>query len=241
MKRGLRVPPVVAVVVALVLAGCSDAGLPQPVTEQGEQTRDLWRIFIVIAAVIGALVYGLVIYVVIRYRRRRDDGERPPSQRHVIVSLELLYTAVPLLIVGVLLGLSVRTERDVTEVVDDPDLRVQVIGFQWQWQFNYLDDDVTVTGVPGETPELVLPIESTVRFELESADVVHSFWVPKFLTKMDLVPGVENSIDVRVTEAGTWTGVCSEFCGLQHWRMVFTVRAVPEGEFTAWIEERSGA
>jgi cytochrome c oxidase subunit 2 len=241
MRGVARHPLVAAVVVGIVLvvAGCADVGLPDPVTEQGEQTRDLWRIFIVIAAAIGALVYGLVIYVVIRYRRRRPGAEPPPSQRQVVVSLEVLYTAVPLAIVGVLLGLSIRTERDVTAVVDDPDVRVQVIGFQWEWQFNYLDDDVTVTGLPDEPPEIVLPVGATVRFELESADVVHSFWVPKFLTKLDLIPGVENSFDVQITEAGTWTGVCSEFCGLEHWRMAFSVRAVPEAEFTAWIEERA--
>jgi cytochrome c oxidase subunit 2 len=226
-----------AAVVLLVLAGCSDAGLPAPVTEQGEQTRDLWRVFIVIAACIGALVYGLVIYVVIRYRRRREDA-RPPDQRQVVVSLEVLYTAVPLAIVGLLLGLSVRTERDVTDVVDDPDVIVEVIGFQWQWQFGYVDEEVAVTGTPGETPELVLPVDATVRFELQAADVVHSFWVPKFLTKQDLIPGVENAIDVRVTETGTWSGFCSEFCGLEHWRMTFTVRAVPAAEFEAWIAER---
>jgi cytochrome c oxidase subunit 2 len=221
---------------AVLLGGCTDAGLPQPVTEQGAQTRDLWRVFVVIAACIGGLVYGLVLYVVLRYRRRRGHEDRAPDQRQVIVSLEVLYTAIPLAIVGVLLGLSVRTERDVTDLVDDPGVTVHVVGFQWQWQFTYVDEGVTVTGTPGETPELVLPVDATVRFDLESADVVHSFWVPKFLTKMDLIPGVLNSIDVRVTEPGTWPGVCSEFCGLEHWRMTFTVRAVPEDEFSAWID-----
>jgi cytochrome c oxidase subunit 2 len=234
-----RLQFLLAVTVAVaVLTGCTDAGLPEPVTEQGEQTRDLWRVFVVIAACIGALVYGLIVYVIVRNRRRQGTPDRPPDQRQVIVSLEALYTAIPLAIVGLLLGLSVRTERDVTDLVEDPDLTVHIVGFQWQWQFTYVDEDITVTGTPGETPELVLPIDSTVRFDLESADVVHSFWVPKFLTKMDLIPGVENSIDVRVTEAGTWPGVCSEFCGLEHWRMTFTVRALPAEEFSAWVDEQ---
>jgi cytochrome c oxidase subunit 2 len=237
VTRRLRFLLAVTVAV-VVLTGCTDAGLPEPVTEQGEQTRDLWRVFVVIAACIGALVYGLIVYVIVRYRRRQGTPDRPPDQRQVIVSLEALYTAIPLAIVGLLLGLSVRTERDVTDLVEDPDLTVHIVGFQWQWQFTYVDEDITVTGTPGETPELVLPIDSTVRFDLESADVVHSFWVPKFLTKMDLIPGVENSIDVRVTEAGTWPGVCSEFCGLEHWRMTFTVRALPAEEFSAWVDEQ---
>ncbi len=243
MSRRCGASIALAVALLFVAAGCTDAALPDPVTEQGEQTRDLWRIFIVIAACIGALVYGLVIYVVLRYRRRRRDGGdgAPPDQRQVIVSLEVLYTAVPLAIVGILLGLSLRTERDMTDLSEDPDVTVEVIGFQWQWQFTYADDDVTVTGTPGEVPELVLPTDATVRFELVSADVVHSFWVPKFLTKMDLIPGVENAIDVRITEPGVWNGVCSEFCGLDHWRMTFTVHAVPPDEFAAWIDERSAA
>jgi cytochrome c oxidase subunit 2 len=228
----------VAIALLLLVTGCTDAALPDPVTEEGAQTRDLWRIFVVIAACIGALVYGLIIYVVVRYRLRRGADDSPPDQRQVIVSLEVLYTAVPLAIVGILLGLSLRTENDVTDLADDPDVTVEVVGFQWQWQFSYAGEDVTVTGTPDEVPELVLPTDATVRFELESADVVHSFWVPKFLTKMDLIPGVENAIDVHVTEAGVWTGVCSEFCGLDHWQMTFTVRAIPADEFAAWLEER---
>jgi cytochrome c oxidase subunit 2 len=221
-----------AAAVAL-LAGCGNLGMPSPVTSQGTESRDLWRIFVWTAIVIGAIVYALVIFVVVRYRRRRAAGE--PSQRQYHVPVEIVYTALPLVIVGVLLGLSIRTENTVTATVKQPDLTVHVVGFQWQWQFSYKGTAVTINGVPGKDPVLVLPVGRTVRLELSSPDVVHSFWVPHFIEKRDLIPRVDNAIDVDITEAGEWPGVCSEFCGLNHTAMRFSVRAVPGPEFDAWL------
>ena len=219
----------------LALAGCgSNLGMPDPVTSQGTHTRDLWRAFVVLALIIGAIVYGLIAFVVIRYRRRRrDDGV--PSQRQYNVPVEIIYTAIPLVIVGVLLGLSIRTERTVNKLKSNPDLTVRVIGFQWQWQFNYVGSNVVITGVPGREPVLVLPTNRTVRLDLVSTDVVHSFWVPHFVEKRDLIPRVSNSIDVDIEQTGQWAGVCSEFCGLDHTNMRFSVKAVPPADFDAWL------
>jgi cytochrome c oxidase subunit II len=219
-----------------LLAGCR-FGMPKSVTDQGEHTTTLWQIVFVIALVIGALVYVLIILAVIRYRRRPgDDGE--PPQRQYLIPLEVAYTAIPLIIVGVLFGLALGTERKVTHLSANPDLVVQVVGFQWQWQFNYEGSGVQVSGSPGVTPVLVLPTDRTVRLQLVSRDVVHSFWVPKFVEKRDLIPRVDNNIDVRLTEAGEWPGVCSEFCGLDHWKMTFRVRALPPDEFDRWLAEQ---
>jgi cytochrome c oxidase subunit 2 len=215
------------------LAGCGNLGMPHPVTSQGTESRDLWRIFVWIAIVIGLIVYGLVVFVVVRYRRQRAAGE--PSQRQYNVPVEIVYTALPLVIVGVLLGLSIRTENTVTSTAKTPELTVRVVGFQWQWQFAYEGSPVTVTGVPGKDPVLVLPVGRTVRLELSSPDVVHSFWVPHFIEKRDLIPRVDNAIEVDITEAGEWAGVCSEFCGLNHTAMRFSVRAVPAAEFDTWL------
>jgi cytochrome c oxidase subunit II len=217
----------------VVLGGCGNLGMPDPVTTQGTESRDLWRIFVWIALVIGAIVYGLVIFVVLRYRHRRSAGE--PSQRQYHVPVEIVYTALPLVIVGVLLGLSIRTENNVTATTKDPDLTVKVVGFQWQWQFSYEGSPVVITGVPGKDPVLVLPVGRIVRLDLSSPDVVHSFWVPNFIEKRDLIPRVDNAIDINITEAGEWPGVCSEFCGLNHTAMRFSVRAVPATEFDAWL------
>ena len=174
--------------------------------------------------------------MVIRYRRRRHDDDSAPSQQQSQHALEVLWTAVPLVIVGVLFGLSLPAEDDITSVSPDPDLVVEVRGFQWQWQFRYPDSGIEITGVPG-TPahRWCCPSDRTVRLELVADDVIHSFWVPSFLEKRDLIPGVDNEIDVNIIEPGEWSGVCSEFCGLDHWKMNFALRAVPAEEFDAWV------
>lgn len=237
--RRFAVPLAVGVGV-LLLAGCSgNLGAPESVTEQGDEVVTLWKGFLVTAAVIGLIVYGLIIYAAVRFRRRKgDDPTRVPSQYQYQVPLEVTYTVIPILIVAVLFGATVVGQNRLTRSEPDPDLTIQVVGFQWQWQFLYVDDGVAVDGSAEVTPELVLPVGRTVRFDLVSDDVNHSFWVPEFLQKRDLIPGVDNEIDIEVTEAGEWVGRCAEYCGLDHWRMDFDVRAVPADEFDAWLAEQ---
>ncbi|MET0665014.1 MAG: cytochrome c oxidase subunit II, partial [Acidimicrobiales bacterium] len=110
-------------------------------------------------------------------------------------------------------------------------------GFRWDWQFTYVDAGIRVTGEPGERPVLRLPVGRTVRFRLHADDVIHSFWVPEFGTKRDLIPGLDNEIDIDIVEAGTWTGRCAEYCGLDHATMDFEVQAMPADEFDAWLDE----
>lgn len=204
------------------------------VTDQGGTFADLWPVFLVGAAFIVALIWGLTLWSVVKYRRRRDsDGDPDQTQYHV--PLEILYTAIPLVIVAVLFVLSVRGEDDVNQLSADPDLVVEVVGFQWQWQFRYIDEDVLVAGIPDRPPTMVVPVGATVRLRLVAHDVIHSFWVPEFLEKRDLIPGRVNEIDVEVTEPGRWVGRCAEFCGLEHWSMRFAVEAVPPAEFDQWV------
>jgi cytochrome c oxidase subunit 2 len=223
---------------AAVLTSCGNLGLPDPATKQGDDTRNLWRLFVWVAIVIGIIVYALTIYVIIRYRRRRasdgSDGDEP-SQRQYNVPVEVIYTAIPLVIVGILFGLSWRLQRKITDTSDTPYTTIRVVGFQWQWQFEYQDEKVVVTGVPGQVPVLMLPADRTVRLELVSPDVVHSFWVPNFIEKRDLTPRVDNEIDVDVKAPGEWMGLCSEFCGLEHTGMRFIARAVSVEQFDAWL------
>ena len=227
----MRARRAAGVVALATLAACA----PEPVTTQGEDWTTLWRAAAVAAVAVAALVWLAVIVAVLRYRRRSDDT---PSQHAENTPLEIAYFVVPLIIVAVLFAGTIVTQRRVTAVTDDPDLTVEVTGFQWQWQFRYVDTDVVVRGDADTVPELVVPVGRTVRFELETADVIHSFWVPDFLDKRDLIPGVDNEIEVEITEAGVYDGRCAEFCGLDHCRMNFTVRAVPADEFGEWLEER---
>lgn len=227
-------------VLVLGSSGCGTSRFwaPDPVTQEGDKILRLWQGSTIAALGVGAIVWGLVGYVVFKYRRRNDDV---PRQNPYNVPVEVVYTVAPLLVVAVLFAFTVGTQRQVVSTSATPDLVVDVTGFQWQWQFHYPEEEITVTGTPGSRPTLVLPVGQTVRFRLQSSDVVHSFWVPRFLSKRDLIPGVDNEVHVEVKEPGTWTGRCAEFCGLDHYKMNFSVRAVPAGEFTRWVaEQRSG-
>ena len=228
--------------VALVTTGCElpRFGIPDSATEQGDGIQKLWSGFFLAACAVALLVYVLLIYVLVRYRRRPTDDELP-SQSGYHIPLEITYTAIPIVIVAVLFAFSTMVERDVTDVKPDPDVRIEVIGFQWGWQFRYQDDDFTVTAPAGEPPEMVLPEGERARLRLQTVDVNHSFWVPDFLSKRDLIPGVDNVIELTPTRTGSFVGRCAEFCGLDHWRMGFSVRVVPPAEYRQWVVEQQAA
>jgi cytochrome c oxidase subunit 2 len=135
--------------------------------------------------------------------------------------------------------------RAVEHLDDDAavDLVVEVTAFQWQWQFRYPESGVVVTGTELERPELALPAGASVRFDLTALDVIHSFWIPGFRYKRDMFPGEQSSFQVDVgSTTGSWpdTGVCAEFCGLDHATMRFDVSVLEPGEFAGWLEERAG-
>ena len=184
------------------------------------------------------MVWTLIVVTVLRFRRRNDDL---PDQGTGNERAELVYTAVPILIVAVLFTFTAFTQERVTAVGDHPDLDVDVVAFQWSWEFRYPDHGVVVTTDGVSVPRLVLPVGSTVRFTLRTRDVIHSFWVPEFLMKRDLIQGVDNEVDVTLAEEGTWRGRCAEFCGLYHWRMPFDVVSVPQAEFDRWVAEQRGS
>jgi cytochrome c oxidase subunit 2 len=222
--------------VALLTSACTENGFPSPSSEQAEDAASLWRVALIAAAVVGGVTMTLIIYSVIRFRRRDD---RVPDQRSSHFTLEVVCTVIPVAIVAGLFAYTVNVQNKVTELSDDPDLVVDVVGYQWGWTFTY--PEAGVTSVPGEDYEpavLALPVGETVRFNLRSPDVIHSFWVPEFLEKRDLIPGVDNAIDVTVNRMGTWTGRCAEFCGLDHWRMNFEVQAMAGEDFEAWLAEQ---
>lgn len=216
-------------------------GLPAPLTEQADTIANTWMLFLVIAIAVFAFILILVLYVTIRFRRR-DDAM--PSQTHYRIGVELTYTIIPLLLVAALFVVAVQTVRTVEATADDPDLVVDVVGFQWQWQFEYPEAGVIVVGDDDtDPPELVLPADSSIRFNLESRDVIHSFWIPGFLFKRDLIPGTPTTFDVDVADQTGFydSGACAEFCGLYHARMTFHIRIVSPAEFDQWLAEQPTA
>lgn len=223
------------------LAGCSGQGarlgLLEPASDRAPAMGNLWTGFWIAAFVIGILVWGLIIFVAVRYRRRKTDPDAP-RQTGYHLPLELMYTLVPLLIIGVLFFFTVKAQNRVLDKAEQPAHTVNVVGQKWSWTFNYLEQAnpavnavVYNVGTVDYTPDLYLPVDQPVRFNLKSADVIHSFWIPAFYFKMDVIPGKPNSFDVTPNKLGVFDGKCAEFCGTDHARMLFKVHVVSQQEF----------
>ncbi len=180
---------------------------------------NLYHLFFYVAIGVGVLVYGLIIWSAIRYRRRRTDTGELPRQFRYQVPLEITYTAIPVLIVVGLMVATFRTEQRVNRLVPQPAVVVNVTGFQWQWRFDYPASGVSVVGTPTKASTMVVPVGQTVRINLVARDVIHSFYV--------------------VPTAGTFRGECAEYCGLNHGDMDFSVKAVAPAQFQQWLAAQS--
>ena len=223
--------------VLLAATGCNRAqwgrfGFPAPGTVQAHRVLGLWRGSTIAALAVGGFVLALILYASFRYRKR---GDALPPQVHYNIPIEVLYTVVPFVIISVLFYFTAVDETYVDKLSKKPDLTVNVVGFQWSWQFNYQAQDLTITGRQGEPPQLVIPTGQKILVNETSPDVIHSFWVPEFLFKRDVIPGRKNKFEFTADRTGTYVGRCAEFCGLYHSRMLFSVRVVPPSEFDAFI------
>jgi cytochrome c oxidase subunit II len=232
----------IVLVAVLVLSGC---GALTPVTEQGRDIHDLYNILFVAAAIVFVLVEAAIVFAVVRYRRRSD---MLPPQFHGNNLLEVVWTAVPLLIVAGLFVVSWGVLNRVEAKADNPRVTVNVLGFQWQWQFTYQGErvplpagqppeDLTIKGTIAKPPVMYLPVGEPIRFTTQAQDVIHSFYVREFLFKRDAFPDHVNTFDLTITKPGDYGGQCTEYCGLAHQAMRFTVRAVSRPEFEAWLEK----
>jgi cytochrome c oxidase subunit 2 len=236
----------------LTLTGCDMPnnefwrfGWPEGITEQSEAMRELWTGSVIAALIVGILVWALIGWSVVRHRKR---GDELPKQTAYNLPLEIVYTIVPFVIIAVLFFYTVVVQNKVMERSDNPDETIAVNAFKWNWQFVYPDtagedgEPVDTVGNSSEIPILVLPTDRTIRFEVASADVIHSFWVPEFLFKLDVIPGNENGRDnvfeVTVREEGAYVGRCAELCGTYHAFMNFEVRSVSGEDYDAYLEAR---
>jgi cytochrome c oxidase subunit II len=254
-RRIRRVLPRAAALasLAVLISGCKSnaftrMGLLPPVTKQGKMVLTLWQGSWIAAWIVGAVVWGAIIWAVIFYRKRSD---RVPQQVRYNLPIEILYTVLPFIMVGVLFYFTARDENSIDALPKDPQLVVNVIGFQWSWEFQY--PQYAVQGTPGmvselgnmwnpnlpwrqqHLPLLEIPEHETIRFNLTSLDVVHSFWIVPFEFKRDVIPDHPNHFQVTPITTGTFTGRCTELCGLYHSRMLFTVKIVTRAQFRAWI------
>lgn len=237
-----RLVPVVA---CLGLAGCgADLGMPPAATTNAADVHDVWRVFVYAGAAIGVLVYGLLVWVLVRYRRRRDDRTVPPQTRE-LPWLEITYTAIPFAIVVALFVVVWPVNQRIQQVSSQSDMTLEVEGFDWSWRFTFPAEagndgaPLTVVGTASDPPAIELPLGATVHVVVRSADVVHSFYVRDWLFKKDAVPGQVNEFDVELTAAGTLQGQCAEFCGLDHALMRFSIDVVEPDVYRDWVQSRS--
>ncbi len=242
-----------AAVGALLLGGCDSAEktsierLAQPVgaTDRTDAIHSLWMGSWLAAMLVGVLVWGLIIYACIAFRRRRDD--EIPVQTRYHLPLEILYTVAPVIVVLVLFYFTIVTQNDTLAAASPSgkaDHTVTVVGQQWSWTFNYdkdpaLDGKTTVfeAGTPANRPTLELPVNKSVDIKLRSADVNHSFWVPAFLFKMDVIAGKVNHFSFTPDRTGTFVGRCAELCGTYHSRMLFNVKVVSESDYATYLKD----
>ena len=192
-----------------------------------------WQVFGFSALAVLLLVWGLILYSAIRFRRTKRNPE-PRSQKEQNTALELTWTILPLLFVIALFVFTFRIESSVEALQPNPAVKVAVNGYRWGWTFTYAGGP-TINGTNMNPPELVLPIGQLAATQLTSSDVDHAFWIPDMLFKRDALPGRVSAFDLTPTKLGTYIGRCAEFCGLNHALMTFTVRVVTPDEYRRWL------
>jgi cytochrome c oxidase subunit II len=238
----------------MLISGCSTQtveqwgrfGLPESASASAPDMEALWVGAWIVALVVGVAVWGLMVWAMIRYRRRSPD--EVPTQVRYNLPIEVLYTVAPFVIIFVLFYHTVITQEEMLPEAPPDAEKVLVVGQQWSWSFNYLGedgrdapgapggDDVFDVGTVADFPTLYLPVNKPVKFILRSQDVIHSFWVPAFYFKMDVLPGRTNTWVTTPTKVGTYAGKCAELCGLQHSRMLFNVKVVSQADYQQHLQ-----
>jgi cytochrome c oxidase subunit 2 len=238
-------------------ADWSAVNMRQGVTEISQKVYELHMLITGVCVVIGIVVFGAMIVSMLIHRKSLGAE---PADFHDNTKLEILWTVVPIFI---LLGMAIPATSTLTAMYDagDSDIDIAVVGYQWKWQYTYLDDDPTqevkfMSSLLTPSEEiynraakrehylldvdnpLVIPVGKRVRFLVTAEDVIHSFWVPDFAVKRDAIPGFIHEAWTVVNEPGIYRGQCAELCGKDHGFMPVVVRAVEQDEYDAWIAEK---
>lgn len=261
-KRALRVAIASgAAATTLFLSGCTQDEfskailMPLPfeavgVTNHTNTMIDFWNLSWALLWGVGAIAWGLMFWAIIVYRRRKGD-EHLPAQMRYNNPIETLFTVVPFILVVGFFGLTAQTMKQI-ETPNDPEVKIEVIGKQWAWDFNYLDSNVYESGIQAQyentptfdestLPTLYLPVGKRVQIDLQSRDVDHSFWVIEFLYKKDVLPGRWNHMYFTPEKIGTYSGKCAELCGEFHSMMLFNVKVVSQSDYDAYIQSLKDA
>ncbi len=230
--RGLArwAPALCLALVALVAAACAPEGYPQttlaPKSDFAELLDQVFRRSFQLATIVFFLVEGALVYALFRFRGKPGDAE--PHQTHGNAVLEVVWTAIPALILVFIAIPTIRTIFKTAETPTDNPLVIEVIGHQWWWEFRYPEYNLVTAG------DMHVPTGRTVDLRMTTRDVVHSFWTPQLAGKRDVFPKRDNRLWFRTEAPGTYPGQCAEFCGTQHARMAFQVVAQAPADFDAW-------
>src|SRR6476619_4636239 len=225
------------VLAAVALTACNNAAYPNSIfhnhTEFNREVDGLWKILIILGTFVFIFVEALLLYVIFRYRRRSESDR--PEHVHGNTTLEILWTAIPALILAFIAVPTVRTIFKTQAKARGDALQVEVIGHQWWWEFRYPQYKVTTAG------ELYLPIGRTVNFSLKTQDVLHSFWIPQLGGKRDLITNHENFLWYTPDSIGVTAlnGMCVEYCGASHANMRFKAFTVTPAEFEQWAAHQA--
>lgn len=220
------------------------------VTPISKDVYNLHMVAIVVCAIIGVIVFGVMIYSLIHHRKSK--GYQAASF-HDNFHLEVLWSIIPFLI---LVGLAIPATKVLVRMNDtaDSEVTIKVVGYQWRWQYQYLDQGISFFStlstpynqIQNKEPKnewyllevdkpLVLPINKKIRFLVTANDVIHSWWVPELGIKRDAIPGFMYEAWARIEKPGTYRGQCAELCGINHGFMPIVVEAVSQEDFDKWV------
>jgi cytochrome c oxidase subunit 2 len=224
----------ITIFLLVVLTSCSMPvnWVTNPGSSITSQQSNLYLIILIPAAVVFLIVEGGIILSVIRFRRRKGDTTEP-KQTHGNIPLEIIWTVLPVLLVIFIFIFALHTMNGIAAPAPSAnELKVNVVGHQWWWEFDYQDLKITTAD------ELYIPVGTPVQITLTSVDVIHSFWVPQLAGKTDVVPGQTNHMWITASQTGTYDGQCSEFCGIEHALMRAKVIVVSQADFQAWVKQQ---
>jgi cytochrome c oxidase subunit II len=215
----------------LVLVGCSPEHYPQTtLLPRGDFARiadDLLDTTVKWALLVFVLVEGVLIYAIFRFRGKPGDPE--PHQTHGNTTVEIIWTVIPALILAAIAVPTVKAIFQTNATPAKDALTIEVVGHQWWWEFRYPEYNLTTAN------EIHIPVGRTVSLSMGSADVIHSFWVPQFAAKRDVFANRQTRMWFKAEVEGDYPGECAEYCGIQHARMGYRIRAQKPQEFQAWV------
>jgi cytochrome c oxidase subunit II len=236
---------------AIALSSCDVGGVhpifPTPVSPNGQDIYNTY-IGISVAAIIVFLGYeAALLWVVIRYRRSRQPAGYVPPQVHGHTGVEIVWTVIPLVIVLAIAAYSfVELQKDFQPITGEQ-MDVVVSAHQFGWEYDYgkgPGDGVVVHQegtLQGDVTPFVVPMNTLVRLQFRSTDVIHSWWVPAISGKTDAVPGYDNFSWLKIDQVGSWRGECAELCGAGHSTMQIIVQSMTQSDFDAWVTQQKAA